>query len=836
MALQEGEHVGPYIIGARLGAGGMGEVHRAMDTRLGREVALKVLRDEHAGDAAHAGRLEREARAAAALNHPNIVAVFDVGTHDGAPYLVTELLEGDTLRGLLAAPVPLDRAVTLATQLAAGLSAAHERGIVHRDLKPENLFVTRDGRLKILDFGIARVVARESVSGGTVTEGTATGALLGTVGYMAPEQVRGLPADARADAFAFGCVLYELLSGERAFRGATPVETAYAILNFEPPALPPGTPAHLVALVKRCLSKSANERPTGGAELEQALSGRPLPAIVPPRTRSRVWPYVVAPLIVATALGGYRLWDTQRPRTMTSYPPPKGLPEAVRLYTHGLEYLRSGRWNAGWDLLRQAVATDHDLAAAHLRLAAYPWATPTLSERRQHLAAAVAHADALDDRDKVILAWAQALDAQQDAWTPEKVRPLVDALADAFPHDAELRLLTAHALFAVSPGSQARQLVQLQRALEIDPEFATVWSFQGSVHTDLHEYDAALEDYRRCLAVAPGAIACVRGRTWIEIRLGQCAQFESDARAAIKIEPDLPEAHEMLARALASNGASVESVKVAFDRWVSLTPEGPKRRLAELSARVRLAELAGDFTDAEAGLREVELARAGDPEQELHDLTYATLMELAREQGDAPLALADEFERKRTGWQDSGMHWVQLRKLLLDEAAGRISHAEVVARREKLNPDLSRPDATTEERWLGWIWQEACYATTDEQLEAALQHRPTERQSSTLVPTEEGLCDARVLEHAGRWADAITAVRAITSSCYVVPEHKLEPWTASLVFMRAHVQLGRALEATNDTRGACDAYRVVRERWKNAKPRSVTLEVANERFTALGCR
>ena len=269
MALAAGTRLGPYEILSALGAGGMGEVYRARDTRLGREVAVKVLPVSFSQDADRLRRFEQEARAASALNHPNIVSLFDVGTHEGSPYVVSELLEGETLRSRLSAGSLTPRKTAeYAIQIAQGLAAAHEKSIVHRDLKPENLFVTEDGRVKILDFGLAKLVQPDATGQAqttipTASPGTEPGVVMGTVGYMSPEQVRGQPADHRSDIFSFGAILYEMLSGRRAFRGDSAVETMSAILKEDPPdlsetnkPLPPG----LERLVRHCLEKSPAQR------------------------------------------------------------------------------------------------------------------------------------------------------------------------------------------------------------------------------------------------------------------------------------------------------------------------------------------------------------------------------------------------------------------------------------------------------------------------------------------------------------------------------------------------------------------------------------------------
>ncbi|MBK9088855.1 MAG: protein kinase [Holophagales bacterium] len=326
--MKSGTRLGPYEIVASLGAGGMGEVFHARDTRLGRDIAIKVLPSEFAENAERLRRFEQEARATAALNHPNVLAIYDVGSTVPSPadaggatpghgptvhFLVEELLVGRTLRDLLGdGTLPRKDAVGYGIQAASGLAAAHGKGIVHRDLKPENLFVTSDGVLKVLDFGLARVLWRDVPAGpisaaATATAKTVDGVVLGTVGYMSPEQVRGMPCDHRADVFAFGCVLYEMLAGQRAFRGETPMDTMSAILSREPPpisGLGRDVPPALQAIVERCLEKDPAKRYQSAAEVRSALevvqsgvvSSGDLPGAA--RRRSRL---AVAALAVAAA-------------------------------------------------------------------------------------------------------------------------------------------------------------------------------------------------------------------------------------------------------------------------------------------------------------------------------------------------------------------------------------------------------------------------------------------------------------------------------------------------------------------------------------------------------
>ncbi len=280
MSLSAGTRLGPYEILAPLGAGGMGEVYRARDSKLDREVAVKVLPAHLTSNPDALARFEREAKAVAALSHPNILAIFDFGTHDGVSYAVTELLEGETLRGKLdGSTVTQRQAVDWCLQIAKGLSAAHGKGVVHRDLKPDNVFVSSDGHVKILDFGLAKRDRcgrpRDQTNAPTGTGHTEPGTVMGTMGYMSPEQVRGLPVDHRTDLFSFGAILYELLSGRKAFKRDTASDTIAAILKEEPPELVQSDATSSPALdhiVRHCLEKDRENRFQSAKDVAFALS------------------------------------------------------------------------------------------------------------------------------------------------------------------------------------------------------------------------------------------------------------------------------------------------------------------------------------------------------------------------------------------------------------------------------------------------------------------------------------------------------------------------------------------------------------------------------------
>jgi len=338
MALSAGTKLGPYEILSAIGAGGMGEVYRAHDPRIGRDVAIKVLPPDLASDPERLRRFEQEARATGALNHPNLLALYDVGTSHVGPYLVSELLEGETLRARLAAgSVPLRKIIDWGVQICHGLEAAHERGVVHRDLKPENVFLVRDGRVKILDFGLARIESPFHATGPDAATApvaaTSAGTTLGTIGYMSPEQVRGETAGPASDIFALGAVLYELAARRPAFREKTTVETLNAILKEDPPPVPASAalPAAVERVIARCLKKDPSERFRSAQDVAFALEAvAPAPTrrktVAPGRIRAAMLAGVGALLLIFLAL-----WLPWRVRQVLKPPPAAAPPAALRM-------------------------------------------------------------------------------------------------------------------------------------------------------------------------------------------------------------------------------------------------------------------------------------------------------------------------------------------------------------------------------------------------------------------------------------------------------------------------------------------------------------------------
>ncbi len=360
MPLAPGTQLGPYEIVAPLGAGGMGEVYKAHDSSLRRDVAIKFLPALYSRDPDRLRRFAKEAQAAAALNHPNILSVFQISEHDGEPFIVSELLEGENLRSALQdGPLPLRRAVELALQIADGLAAAHSKGIIHRDLKPENILVTKSGRVKILDFGLAKSAdpVGEDVGSPTLTSATEPGTLLGSVGYMSPEQIRGESVDPRSDIFSFGAVLYEMLSGQRAFSRNSAAETMMATLKEDPfpLKLSPDLPLLIERILHHCLEKDPDARFQSARDLVfalQSLSSTSTEQLKiessfessSPRWRSAA---IVSCLLTAVALGAFLFKRLSRPTVPVwqRVTFAKGKVSSARFALDGQTIVYSAAWN-----------------------------------------------------------------------------------------------------------------------------------------------------------------------------------------------------------------------------------------------------------------------------------------------------------------------------------------------------------------------------------------------------------------------------------------------------------------------------------------------------------
>ncbi len=573
MSLLAGTRLGPYEILSPLGAGGMGEVYRARDRKLERDVAVKVLPRSVAADPGSLARFEREAKAVAALSHPNILAIYDFGNQDGTAYAVMELLEGETLRGKLdSGRIPQKQAVDYALQIARGLSAAHEKGVVHRDLKPENLFVMSDGHVKILDFGLVKRIEttsspEEETSAPIGPAHTVRGTVMGTAGYMSPEQARGLPVDHRSDLFSFGAILYELLSGRKAFKKETASDTMAAILRDDPQGLSEsgsGIPPALDSVVRHCLEKSANDRFQSAKDIVFALSVASSPgfdsgpqtasdAVGPSRRKRVLMASAIVAAIVAIAAAALLLRPTRGgagdaggvkrlavlPFENLGAPEDDyfadGIADEVRgklTSLKGLQVIARGSSTPYKKTTKTPEQIARELNVSYLLTGTLRWEkvggrsrvhlTPELvdltrpdaatSKWQQPFDAALTDVFQVqsDIATRVAGALGVALGAGEEKRLSEKPTQNLDAY-DAFLRGEE----ASKGLAAADPPSLRRAIGHYEQAVALDPRFAQAWAQLSRAHSFHYangvpspaEREQARAAAERALALAPGLAA-----------------------------------------------------------------------------------------------------------------------------------------------------------------------------------------------------------------------------------------------------------------------------------------------------------------------------------------
>jgi serine/threonine protein kinase/Flp pilus assembly protein TadD len=588
MALPPGSRLGPYEILAPLGEGGMGTVYRARDPRLGREVAIKTILEPRAGDPEARMRFTRETRAVAALSHPNILAIHDVGEDGDVTFAVMELLEGETLRSRLdRGPLPVAEAVATVARIAEGLAAAHSRGIVHRDLKPANVFLTVDG-VKILDFGLARDThplrgAASDVA--TLSQMTTPGALVGTVDYMSPEQVRGDAADARSDVFALGVVLHETLAGRRPFDRPTAAETMAAILKDEAPALPPDVPVALGRLVSRCLEKDPGRRSLSARDVAAELRGRealpaadekidslavlPFADLSPARDQEYFCDGLADELIDALSrVRGLRV------ASRTSSFQFKGTAPDVREVGRrlGVRAVLEGSVRKAGDRLRVTVQVT-DVVQGF-----------SLSSQRYDRALADVFAIQEDLAEKVVAALKVTLS--------EGERRVLEApTTNLRAYDLYLRARGLFSQFRVEAMASAREL--FRRAVEADPDFAHALTGLAGACAWLYQWrgreperlEEALAASAQALALRPDLAEAHSARGYALSLAGQAEEAERRFRSAIELNPRLFEAHYFYARACLEQGRLADAARL-FERAADVRPEDfASRSLLSLALR-----------------------------------------------------------------------------------------------------------------------------------------------------------------------------------------------------------------------------------------------------------
>ncbi len=637
MTLPAGTRLGPYEILGPLGAGGMGEVYRALDAKLDRDVAVKVLPPHLTANADALARFEREAKAVAALSHPNILAIFDFGTHDGASYAVTELLEGETLRGKLdGSTVSQRQAVDWCLQIAKGLSAAHGKGVVHRDLKPDNVFVSNDGHVKILDFGLAKRVDASDDNRTNAPTGsghTEPGTVMGTMGYMSPEQVRGIPVDHRTDLFSFGAILYELLAGRKAFKRDTASDTIAAILKEEPPELIHSgrnvSPA-LDHIVRHCLEKDRENRFQSAKDVAFALSEASSPMTLtsgqhavtpttPAAGRGRTIGIAAAVLVLLAAAGVF-LW--KRPKTGASDAVRRvavlpfenigaaeddyfadGIADAIRgklATVPGLEVIARGSSTPYKKTTKTPQEIARELNARYLLTATVRWQKSATGNRVQVSPELVE----IKESEAPATKWQQPFDAsltdvfqvQSDiaakvvdslgvALAEKQEKTLTDApTRNVAAYDAYLKGEEATTAMARSDAPALRKgLGYYEQAVALDPKFSEAWARVSTSRTLLFANSvpdpamakAAREAARKSIELAPskpeGEMSL--GTYFRAVERNQSAALE-EYRKAEKLAPGSPDPLRSIGRAEMSMGRWQDAI-AHYDEAERLDPKNP---------------------------------------------------------------------------------------------------------------------------------------------------------------------------------------------------------------------------------------------------------------------
>jgi eukaryotic-like serine/threonine-protein kinase len=877
-----GSTLGRYRILSRLGQGGMGVVYLAHDEVLKRDVALKVLPEDMGSNEERRQRFLREARSAAGVTHPCIAAIYDVAEEDGRLLLAMELVEGATVRDRLnAVLLPVEEVSRIALDIAKGIARAHEKGLVHRDLKPENVMLTRDGMVKILDFGLAkRVMGVEELSALSTADAptlqTEAGRVMGTPAYMSPEQASGLPVDLRTDVFALGVMFYEMAAGRRPFQGATVVDILAAIARDVPPPLrdirPEISPSFERA-VHRCLEKRAADRFSTAGELVAALGGTnstphavvasggaltslasaptetsgraTVPELPADRRHTRKLGALVAVGAVVLAAGALGLTmrgvrtttapaasasasasvsDAPTAVAITSLPRPRSANAlAVAAHEEGIAALRLADWNTAILSFRKALALDPDLVetGVHLVLMSrYMTNEQTVEEFRALYRRVAAARSRLSPRD---VAAVEAMDPflLRD---PPDVPAMRARLLEAhrrFPHDAELAFFAA-----IATDDHEEQLRLANAALALDPGYLDALQSRYRMTDALGRTVESRSDLDRCIEQAPGS-QCLGDRVVMNGIAGECAAAEADARAMVVHSAGVPEAYEFLAEVLASREGPDEAVREAI-RQESGKYERAIAELREPLGLAHLEVLRGRLAAAERIARALATSVDRASNAPPHEIATVLLVETLRERGaiEEAKAIATKYFERRSMWaKGANLDTATPRLLAFLQEVGSVSRDEVVRRMiewERTERHRARTDAVSFHALASAV------ATTPEAARERLEKVPN--VLPTLSGTRSAVLNRALLGRGQLLAGdpaAEATLRAVTTSCLALqdPFH----------WVRAHLWLGQALEAKGDRAGACTSYAVVARLWGGEKTQGPTAKEAARRAKAAGC-
>lgn len=833
---EQPERIGRFRVTGRLGRGGMGIVYRGEDEALRRTVAVKVLPPMAQDDEARRKRLLREARAVAAFTHANVAAVYEIGVSDGRVFFAMEYVEGKTLRELLEqGPLAVTRALEVALQMASGLAKAHRANVVHRDLKPENVMVDADGVVKILDFGLAKLLAPDAPEGAAETA-TLDGHFRGTPAYASPEQARGKDVGPATDVFAFGVTLYEMLTGKRPFEGASIAELAVAMDHGAPPrpsATSPEVPSALDAIVMRALAKDAGARFADGDALVAALAplvshavadtAVPAPASVPAHRARGGWLRGAAfvGLAAIAAFAGLRAHERDAARTAggasasaaassapsativrmgDGSPPVSTSSAAVNAYRLGMKEIRDASLMHGFAMLHQAVELDPQLAAAHLRLCIDANEVPACRQ-------ALTLRDALGARDREMLRIAEASATRQE----DGLRAGLAAARARFPEDEEIAFRVAQHDAAADGGTD-----EGLRALSTPQAPFAYADWVRASRTRRSDPASARAAAEQCVAWTPGAASCLAQLQGLASMEGRCDEMLVLARRRATLDPESPKSYFEIAWGLEATGAAEELYVDALERAFAL---GKEPELGWIRARMHAAR--GNFAEAERWLPKVQRGVNAKYQDELTAVA-AVRMRVREELGDEAGAgrIAVELLRRRAALRDVPDDPFAL--ALLAEGAhrrGGLSAKEAVDLAMPLPGALRSPaERTALSALLRAVVAEDAAARP-----AALGWFETDQSDSDATT----FLRARLRQAAG---DLDGAAADFTASGRVC-----SPEVTYLVGGRAELLLG-ALEASRkDSPRACAAYGRVLARWGKAVPRSATAEEARAKRKALGC-